>query len=145
MKNLIYFVKVILMLTVAIVNGAISAFVFYTEAHHDCECGPNWRRFVIKYVGIIIACLAIVAYFTPIIKIIKAIPLIGGLLLLTVFGLVILMLYCVQKYLKDIESNECQCTKKDKLKLANQLIGWASTTTLLITAAVIVAILFYLL
>jgi Ca2+/Na+ antiporter len=145
MKSLLYFIKVILMLAVVAVNSGISAFVFYTEAQHDCECGPNWRRNIIKYGGVIISGLAIIAYFTPIIKIVKAIPLIGGLILLAVFGLVILMLYSVQKYLKDVESNKCQCTQKNKLKLANQIIGWTSTTTLVITAVVVVIILFYLL
>jgi hypothetical protein len=133
------------MLLIVTVNGAISGFVFYTETHHDCKCGPDWNRFILKYGGLIISSLTIIAYFTPIISIIKAIPLIGGLILLIVYALIVLMLYCVQKYLKEVESSKCQCSEKNKLKLANKIIGWTSTTTLLITAVVVVFILFYLL
>jgi hypothetical protein len=145
MNKLFYFIKVLLLLVVVLVNGAIAGFVFYTEKHNDCECGPAWRRRVIKFGATIIGSLSVVAYFTPIVSVVQAIPLIGGIFLLGVFGLCILMIYCIQQFLKDVQSNECACAEKNKLGQINNVIGPLGITTLAIIALGIVVILFYLL
>jgi len=144
-KNLLYFVKVILMLAIVLINGAASGFIFYTENKHSCECGPYWKRMIIKLGGVVIAGLAIIAYFTPIIRILHMIPLIGGLFLLAVLAGVILMLYCVQTYLTDVYDNiDCKCNERGKLEVLHSIIGWLSTTVLIVTACIIVFIMFYL-
>lgn len=145
LKNFAYFVKVILMLAIVLVNGIASGFMFYAEHNHSCECGPHWKRWVIKFGGIVIGGLAIVAYFTPIVKFLRMIPLLGGLFLLGVLGAVVLMLYCIQTYLKSVHDNtDCDCNERGRLEHAHKIIGWASTTVLLITACVTVFIMFYL-
>lgn len=142
--NIFKTLKFALMMIIVIINASISGFIFYTEKHNDCECGPAWRRIVLKFGGLIIASIAIIAYFTPIISIISMIPLIGGLVLLSVFGLCILMIYSIQKYLKDIESPDCVCKQKNKLQQISKILGWASITTMIIIALVIVFVLFYM-
>lgn len=143
--NIFGTIRLVLLLLIVIVNCAVSGFIMYTEQQNQCKCGPEWRRTILKYGGFIIASIAILAYFTPVIKIINMIPIIGGFFLLGVFGLCILMIYCMQKYLIDVESSDCKCDKKNELRKMNLILGWMSTTTLIITACVIVFILFYML
>ena len=95
--------KLILLLLIVIINCMVSGFILYTENNNQCKCGPEWRRTVLKYGGFIIAGIAILSYFTPIIIIIKMLPLVGGLFILGIFGLCVLMIYCMQKYIKDVE------------------------------------------
>ena len=133
------------MLVIVLVNGAASGFIFYTESKHSCECGPDWRRAVIKMGGLIIAGLAVVAYFTPVVKILRMIPLLGGLFLLGVLGLIIIVLYCIQKYLKDVNDDEsCDCIERNRLQTLHNIIGWTSFTTLIITACIVAFLIFYL-
>lgn len=136
--------RFLLLLIIVVFNCAISGFVMYSENNNQCKCGPEWRRFILKYGGFIISAVAILAYFTPIIAIIKMIPIIGGLFLLAMFGLCVLMIYCTQKYLDDLKSDDCECKDKGKILKLSVILGWTSTTTLIITALVIVAIIFYL-
>lgn len=145
MGNIFAFFKVLLLIVVVVVNGLLAGFIFYTEQKHDCQCGPEWRRNVIKYGAIIIASLAVLAYFTPIPGIIKMIPLVGGLFLMGVFAICILMIYCIQQFLKDIQEDDCHCKEKSKLGHANDVIGPLGIATLAIIALAIIIVLFYLL
>lgn len=143
--NIIKTLRFTLLLIIVTFNCAISGFVMYSENNNQCKCGPEWRRFIVKYGGFTISAIAILAYFTPIIMLIKMIPLVGGLFLLSVFGLCVLMIYCTQKYLEDLQSPDCVCEDKDKITKLSVILGWTSTATLIIVALVIVAIIFYLL
>lgn len=145
MGKIFAFLKVLLLLSIVIVNGLLAGFIFYTEQHQDCQCGPEWRRNVIKFGAIIIGSLAIIAYFTPILAIVKMIPLVGGLFLMGVFAICILMIYCLQKFLQDIQSDDCDCKEKSKLAKANDVIAPLGMATLALIALGIIIVLFYLL
>lgn len=145
MGNIFAFIKVLLLLIVVIVNGLIAGFIFYTEQKHDCQCGPEWRRGIIKYGALIMAGLAVIAFFTPILSVIKMIPIVGGLFLFGVFGLCVLMIYCIQQFLKDVQADDCSCKEKSKLGKANDVIGPLGIATLALIALGIIVVIFYLL
>lgn len=143
--SLFALLKLLLMSVVVLVNGTIAMFIFYTEQKNDCRCGPEWRRNIIKFGALVITVLAILAYFTPIPSIIRMIPIIGGLFLLAIFGLCIVMIYCLQQYLKDVNKESCQCKEKSKLNKINNIIGPLGIATLAMVALAIIVILFYIL
>lgn len=143
-KNIYYFLKILVLLFVLVTNGLASGFVFHNERKNTCLCGHKWVRFVIKYFGLGICGLALIAFFTPIVSILRMIPLLGGLVVLIVFAGIFLMLYCVQRYMGELQTKECDCVEKEKVAKVAKILSFLNTTNMLITTAVLVLIIMYL-
>lgn len=147
-QNLYFLVKVILLLAILAFNGGLAAIIFYTESKKDCKCGPKWQRDLIKYGSLCVCGVALVAYLTPFIKLFRMIPLLGGLILLAAAGLIGVLLYFTRIYMKRINDKECACKLADRysahFKILNKIFGYGTMTTLVVSAVVLVVVLFYL-
>ena len=147
LKNLYYLVKVLLLLAILAFNGGLAAIMFYTESKKDCKCGTKWQRDLIKYGSLVVCGVSLIAYLTPFIKVFRMVPLLGGLVLLAAMGLIGVLLYFTRKYMKDIGNDKCECNLAKKysnvFKIMNKVFGYGTFGTLIVAAAVLVVVLFY--
>ncbi len=143
-SNIIKYLRILLLIVIIAFKAALLALVIYSEQKEDCTCGKDWYRLVIKTGCIFVIVLSLVAYFTPIVKIFRMIPIIGGFVIIAVIFVLILLFYAIKKYMNAIGEDDCKCKFKKQLKLFNDLLSLANLVTLGIIILILIVAIFYL-
>lgn len=142
--NIIKYLRILLLVIIIAFKASLLALVIYSEKKEDCVCGKEWYRLVIKVGCVFVIILSLVAYFTPIVKILRMIPIIGGFIVIAVVFALIVLFYAIKKYMDAISDDDCKCKYKKQLKLFNNLLSMANLVTLGIIILILIVAIFYL-
>lgn len=109
LSDIYHLVKIFCLSAIILFNMGSSYFVYYTQQDKKCKCGYEWCRNIIKYGGVFVAVVALVAYFTPFISLINHLPLISSIFSSAFLVVVALVIYCCRQYIQSLQQPDCPC------------------------------------
>lgn len=138
------YLRFILLVLIVSFKTALLILVIYSEQKNDCLCGKDWYRIVIKLGCIFVIILCLVSYFTPIVKIFRMIPIIGGFVIIAVICVLVLLFYAIKTYMEAFDDDNCRCRFKKQLKMFNSILSLVNTMTLSIIILILIIAIFYI-
>ena len=111
-------------------NAYIYIFALKLDDREGCndDCTDDWRRRYILYSSLVAGINGIINLFIPINKMFSKFFLIGGVFATTILVGLALQIYCLLKYFKKLESEQCSnCLSRTDKKVADYVLSFSIT------------------